>query len=175
MKVINFIITTILLILAVSFSYCSKRGESGGDVPYKFCPCDEDKSSFEHEGSFCQGKAYLVRDSIPKDQEFPQLEVNKDNPQFSKTAIFIIDSKSNFNCLFIGGFMSASLDRVCNIPDFVYHWNIPENGYIIVYFEGTIYKTCEHKSYQQCCGYDASSMGGLLFSYDLILKKFKKL
>jgi len=137
MKILKFI--ALMLILAISFSSCTKKVELGGDVPYKPCPCEEEKSSLESY----QGEAYLFKDSIPEQMVYQiRTELSKTT---DRVCWIVYDSKTNSSNLTVGYDRNlSSIGEICNFPDFVEEWNIPPNG-CKVYFEGMSYESCTPK------------------------------
>ena len=164
-----------VLFLAGSFVSCSVRGETDSEeVPYKPCPCDE--GNFSKEGTSLHGEAYLFRDSIPFQQMLTIIHDNvysNKNSPFGSWSCFIFDTKKNMICLYTTGHMNVSICRVCNFPDFGVEWIIPENGYIVVNYSGTLYESCEHKPFQDCFGFKTYG-DNFYFGFDFILTSLKR-
>ena len=98
-----FKITAILLMLAGSFFSCAKRGETGGEVPYNPCPCDEGNSMKETELTieYPLTEAYLFRDSIPKNFT-PEIKYPDDDgsrPIYFWVYSIVIDSDIIKRCI----------------------------------------------------------------------------
>jgi len=165
----------IVLILVGVFASCTNKEELSDNVPYKSCPCDEVKSQQEilAEGSITQGKAYLVNYS-PWDKTFPPFEINENYPVF----FIILDSKLDISVLFVCGDTGMPgpplICRICNMPDFVNEWNIPENGHIIVNFTGIMYKTHEQEQNLQFYSQNESPSDSFVLSQNFILTSLKK-
>ena len=154
-KIFNHV--AIVLILAGNFYSCAKRAESSGDVPYKPCLCDEEKHLWG-EGLF-KGEAYLFKDFIP---EQIKKQINDELSEIEhRVNWFVFDSNTN-----AANFTSVkecfSYGDICNFPDFVKDWYIPENG-CKVYFEGFFYEPCVFRGGV-----------GIFGNYDLILTSLKR-
>ena len=138
-----------LCVVAVVYS-CGKRIETGGEVPYKDCPCDEEKPLWE-EQRFPRGEAYLFKDYIPEQMNnyfndkmssvpFPNICYIVYNSETDVATIGIANlDRPETNIMFIG--------QICNYPDFAKEWDIHENGIKII-IEGRMYRDCRnHYSY----------------------------
>ena len=161
MKTKMFKIALILLILTGSFSSCGKRSESGSEVPYKSCHCEEDNPLMAFK--FLKEEAYLFRDSIPMQM------VEKINTilydETHKTVCWILyDSKYDYFGITVGNYGEYSMlggGQICNFPDFAREWVIPKNGCKVV-IEGDMYSSCN------CLGVANK------YCFDLILTNIKR-
>ena len=167
------------VVLAGSFYSCGKRVEAGGEVPFKACPCDEDKSmqladwgdtpvEFYLEG-------YLFKDFRPENLILEPF-VKHEDPLLTHAYYIVYDSEKDMACYSVEGGIpgTGSPLRICNFPYFAKEWNIPENG-LKISFSGVFYFSCERKAYMECCGSgDWSSQGGFYFAYDIILTNLKR-
>ena len=138
MKILKFI--ALMLILAGVHS-CKEKVESGGDVPYKPCPCEEKSTDLTYNQKFYQGDAYLFKDSIPEQMGNQINNEIYSEPfpivcwivYYSETDVAYINffSKNGINCI----------GTICNFPDFAKEWITTGNG-CKVYYEGQLYEPC---------------------------------
>jgi len=132
------------IVLMVSLSSCVQKAvveesDEGVKVPYVPCTCEENPLA---ELQFSQLEAYLLKDSIPKQIDF---EIRSELYESSKEVCWIVfDSKTNNAILTVGGGAIRNICEICNFPDFVKEWNIPQNG-CKIYFEGLTYQPCAPK------------------------------
>jgi len=131
----------IMLVLTGNISSCAERDELGGDVPYKPCPCEKEMPLLETQ-HLSRGKAYLFRDSISKQMLYQMYSELSNATQVVSWIVF--DSKKDSATLTIGGGPILNICVICNFPNFVKEWKIPQNG-CKVYFEGVMYESCVPK------------------------------
>ena len=159
MKKFSFTII-VLLISAGSFCSCMEKTDKDetGNVIYKPCLCEEDKSLAELQ--FHQGEAYMFKDSIPERMDY-QIRTELSDASYAIYWI-VFDSKTYSACLTVGEKSIRNICEICNFPDFIREWDIPENG-CKVYFEGIAYEPCV-------------SVGGIgtVSYFDYVLTSFKK-
>jgi len=132
----------IVLMLVGSFCSCTENGE----VPYKPCPCDEEKPMLEIQ-QFPQGEAYLFKDYIPEPMAI-QINNKIYSDPYPKVCWIVYDSKTDVAIIRIANICLNSKDdcllrigQICNFPDYVKEWAIPENG-CKVDIEGISYESC---------------------------------
>jgi hypothetical protein len=127
--------------------------DSGGEVLYKICPCENPL-----EKDYLRGEAYLFRDSIPA-QMYHQIRAENPKPDIIRWIIF--NSETGVTNLIIEDFplfLDENLDvgyrngrppnasdrlscMICNFPDFAKEWTVSYNG-CKVYIEGIPHLTC---------------------------------
>ncbi|MCL2098748.1 MAG: hypothetical protein FWH23_08355 [Bacteroidales bacterium] len=157
-------VLVLCVMLAGSLYSCAEKAETGGEVSYKPCPCEEGKE----EALLYKGEAYLVKDTLSIELLYTWLE--EKNPTLLNGIILfciIFDSKTNSTCLYSTGYMYVNMGRICNFPDFAKEWDIPKNG-CKVYFEGIRSRSCEYVP-QQCCGWN-----DFYFGFDFTLTNLKR-
>ena len=129
-SIIKFTIS--VLLLAVSSFSCSEKEDTGGDVPYKPCPCHNGEER-PYPAQFPEGIALLFRDSMPPYIHFEVI----------LSSYIVFDSKTN-NAKITMFRAGVHYSEICNFPEFVKKWNIPEKG-CLVYFKGIAYVSCVPK------------------------------
>jgi len=124
----------ILLLLAGSFFSCAKRSESGGEVPYAPCPCENNEKPL----ATIKGEARLYFDDVfwtpPFDSE--RIVFFSETNEYPDHVKLALDDPRFRNPM--GGVVFVD---ICNFPDFAKEWNSP--GGITVYYEGIIYPWCD--------------------------------
>jgi len=145
-----------LAVAAGILSSCAKKSDSGGEVPYKPCPCEEVKTMLDK----FQGEAYFFRDFIPE-QEDLQIRTELSNGSH-KVYWIVFDSKTGLSELTVGQGVQRGIGEICNFPEFAEEWNIPENG-CKVYFEAEGFEACAPKG----------GIGTISY-FDFILKNLKR-
>ena len=125
--------------LAGGLPSCKDKEKLEGNVPFKLCPCEEEKPLAATTQLFSQGEAYLFRDSISWDQ------LDWSDP-FRKVCWIVYNSETdetriNFENFALPVHGIRVVGPICNFPDFAKKWDIPANGYK-VYFEGKAYAPC---------------------------------
>jgi len=152
-KIFNHV--AILLILAGSFSSCTKKADSNDvdNVPFKPCPCETN-----------DGPLGTIKGEV---------RLFVDEPSLRDIEVIVYESyvydcfldraylKLNLNSL---PFFSDNLPdmpatlNICNFPDFAKQWETSSG--VDVYYEGIVYPNCEE-------------FGCRAFCYTFILTKFK--
>ena len=131
------------MLILVGVPSCKEKVESGGDVPYKPCPCGETSLA---SLKFSQGEAYLFKDSIPE-QIGNQINNEMYSAPFPIVCWIIYYSETDdvrisiANLFYPSGGNILSVGPICNFPDFAKEWDIPKNG-CKVYLEGQVYEPC---------------------------------
>jgi hypothetical protein len=132
-------VLALCVVLAGCFYSCTNRAEAGGNVPFKPCPCEEEKPMF---GPF-QGEAYLFRDFIPEEMLHQISKENSDDPSRGVRWI-VFNSETGRAELTVARSTMLGISEICNFPTFALEWNIPKNG-CKVYLEGISYESCVPK------------------------------
>ena len=63
-RIVKITAVVLVLVLAGSFTSCGKKAEVCGEVPYKSCPCEEEKPLWSE--NLIIGEAYLFMDITPE-------------------------------------------------------------------------------------------------------------
>ena len=149
MKILKFLIYTLILLIIVGCGSSREDEEFGGEVPYIPCPCNEQP---EAKIQFSKGEAYLFNDSISEQLHY----------EIQRSCWIVFDSITNVAILTITSSGITNICKICNFPNFAKSWDIPLNG-CKVYFEGVNYSPCVPKG----------SLG-VVSHYDYILTNLKR-
>ena len=145
----------IALILAGSFYSCAKRAESGGEVPYKSCSCEQNDDPL----TIIKGEICLLNTLIEYDYD-PYIDYRWTRPNecmgFVDNISFIRLTGDNPNLDKLGSVNGGTVFYICNLPDFAKQWHSGS----MVYYEGIVYPNCEEFGCRDFC-------------YSLILTKLK--
>ena len=160
MKSINIIkVSAILLMLAGGGNSCGKRAESGNEVPYKPCPCENGDEPLVS----IKGNTRLFIIPLMEEEGIFQLQT-VESMCFYHDSLSVIRQKSD-NPNFPSGLFSlngGAVFNICNFPDFAKQWHAPEG--IVVFYEGTVYPYCAYPR-SRCAN----------VCYNLVLTKLKKI